>query len=73
MDSKWLPLATASILGQAPGEDIISIDKIVTSCSGLSHHELGLTICELLEWERDNGKLKSRECWDLLNQPTLHK
>ncbi len=49
-------------------EEIISIDKIVTSCSGLSRHELGLTVCELLEWERDNGKLKSRECWDLLNQ-----
>ena len=50
------------------GEEIISIDKIVTSCSGLSRNELGLTVCELLEWERDNGKLKSRECWELLNQ-----
>ena len=50
------------------GEEITSISKIVTSCSGLSRNELGLTVCELLEWERDNGKLKSRECWELLNQ-----
>jgi hypothetical protein len=50
------------------GEEIVSIGKIVTSCSGLSRNELGLTVCELLEWKRDNGKLKSRECWELLNQ-----
>jgi len=49
-------------------EEIISIGKVVTSCNGLSRNELGLTVCELLEWERDNGKLKSRDCWDLLNQ-----
>ncbi|MBT3446896.1 MAG: DUF4338 domain-containing protein [Candidatus Thioglobus sp.] len=49
-------------------EEIISIGKVVASCNGLSRNELGLTVCELLEWERDNGKLKSRDCWDLLNQ-----
>jgi hypothetical protein len=27
MNSKWLPLATASILGQAPGQKLVEIKK----------------------------------------------
>lgn len=44
------------------------IQEVVDSCGGLSRNELAYTVCELLEWMRPNGKLKSRECLDLLVQ-----
>ena len=31
MDSKWLPLATASILGQAPGSGMRNVSEITVS------------------------------------------
>ena len=44
------------------------IAELVLSCGGLSRRELAATVCELLEWRRANGRLKSRECWALLEQ-----
>lgn len=41
---------------------------------GLSREEIAATVCEWLDWRRPNGKLKTRECRDLLlkiNAPTL--
>ena len=36
--------------------------QIITDFPRLSQAELAQTICELLEWRRPNGKLKSAEC-----------
>jgi hypothetical protein len=41
---------------------------ITGSCTGVSRTELAATVCELLDWRRSNGRLKSRECWALLEQ-----
>ena len=49
-------------------EEISAIVRMVSMCAGLSRFELAQTICELLEWRRDNGALKSRECRDLLER-----
>lgn len=42
------------------------IAEVVSSCRGLSRQELANTVCELLEWQRPNGKLKTWECKELL-------
>lgn len=48
--------------------DLELIAEVVESCSGLSRTELGATVCELLEWKRPSGRLKSRECRELLER-----
>ena len=47
-------------------EEISMVRELVDLCSGISRNELAHTVCELLEWKRINGKLKSRECRDFL-------
>lgn len=42
------------------------IEEVVCSCPGLSRQELANTLCELLQWQRPNGKLKTWECKELL-------
>lgn len=42
------------------------VNQVVDSCSGLSREELAATVCELLDWKRFRGQLKTRECRDLL-------
>ena len=42
------------------------ITELTSSCIGLSRTELAATVCELLDWRRANGRLKSRESWALL-------
>jgi hypothetical protein len=42
------------------------IQEVVDSCGGISRNELACTVCELLEWKRPNGRLKNRECLELL-------
>lgn len=42
------------------------IVQVVESCSRLSRAELAATVCELVGWRRSSGRLKSRECRDLL-------
>lgn len=44
------------------------IAEVVGSCRGVSRTELAATVCELLGWRRANGRLKTRECWALLEQ-----
>ncbi|MBF0439829.1 MAG: DUF4338 domain-containing protein [Magnetococcales bacterium] len=48
--------------------DLVEIKEVLDSCSGLSRTELAKTICELLEWTRPSGTLKSRECLEFLEQ-----
>ena len=38
------------------------VRQIVKDFSGLSINEISLTVCELLEWKRPSGRLKSHEC-----------
>lgn len=45
--------------------EIALIREVVDSC-GLSRQELAATVCELLEWHRPSGRLKTREALDLL-------
>jgi hypothetical protein len=49
-------------------EEVSLIQEVVDSCGGISRNELACTVCELLEWVRPNGKLKNRECQELLAQ-----
>jgi hypothetical protein len=49
-------------------KDLTLIGEVVAACQGVSRTELASTVCELLDWRRANGRLKSRECWALLEQ-----
>ena len=48
------------------GEDLALIGNVVSRFGALSRTELANTLCELLEWKRPNGRLKSAECLDFL-------
>jgi hypothetical protein len=48
--------------------EVSLIQEVVDTCGGISRNELANTVCELLEWMRPNGKLKTRECLELLEQ-----
>lgn len=47
-------------------EELIEIREIVNDCSGLSRNELANTVSELFTWKRQNGRLKTMECRQLL-------
>jgi hypothetical protein len=47
-------------------EEVALIGDVVSRFGALSRTELANTVCELLEWKRPNGKLKSWECVDFL-------
>lgn len=58
-----------SFCGQELTADEISlIRQIIAGYPKLSQTELASTICELLDWRRPNGGLKSRECFLFLQQ-----
>jgi hypothetical protein len=44
------------------------IQEVISTCEGLSRHELAHTVCELLDWKRPNGRLKWAEGLQLLEQ-----
>ena len=44
------------------------VHQIIADFPRLSQAELAHTICELLEWRRPNGKLKSPECMEWLQK-----
>ena len=49
-------------------EQLALITQIVTDFGGLSRTELANTVCELFDWARPNGKLKTVECRQFLEQ-----
>ena len=49
-------------------EELALIQEVVETCAGISRTELSHTVCELLEWRRPNGRLKSRECLSFLER-----
>lgn len=50
------------------GGELDLIRQVLKDFPNLSQSELALTICELLEWRRPNGGLKSRECLEFLRK-----
>ena len=60
---------TWNFVGHAVRADELElIRSIVDEFSGLSRMELASTVCELLGWTRATGRLKARECRDLLER-----
>jgi len=49
-------------------KELSLIREVVETCAGISRTELSHTVCELLEWRRPNGRLKSRECLSFLER-----
>lgn len=49
-------------------EQLALITRIVADYGGLTRTELANTVCELLDWTRPNGKLKTVECRLFLEQ-----
>jgi hypothetical protein len=47
-------------------ETLSEIREIVHSCSGISRTELANTVCELWDWKRPRGGLKTVECRQFL-------
>lgn len=47
-------------------EQLRLIRQLLANHPHLSRHELAATVCELLDWRRANGRLKTREGRDLL-------
>jgi hypothetical protein len=48
--------------------EVATIKELSKSLVGLSRTELAATVCELLGWQRASGRLKTRECLDLLER-----
>ena len=46
--------------------EIDDIREIVSTCNGISRTELANTVCELFDWKRPTGKLKTVECRQFL-------
>src|SRR5712691_11716160 len=53
---------------QLSSHELQLIGRLVDDFRTLSLTELAATVCELLDWRRANGTLKTRECFSLLQQ-----
>jgi hypothetical protein len=51
---------------QFSGAELQLICELVKRYAGLSRMELAHTVCELLQWQRNSGGLKARECREFL-------
>ena len=47
-------------------EELTEITEIISSCQGISRTELANTVCELFNWKRPSGRLKTVECRQFL-------
>ena len=55
--------------GLSPNDsELATIQELAQGLLGLSRAELAATVCELLGWQRASGRLKTRECLDLLER-----
>ena len=62
-----MQLETVKFCGQPlNSEDMVLILELAKEFWGIARSELAATICELLEWYRPNGKLKTSECIQFL-------
>jgi len=48
------------------GDEVDQIAEIVSTCNGISRTELASTVCELFDWKRPTGRLKTVECRQFL-------
>lgn len=48
--------------------EVSLICEVVDTCGGIDRKELARTVCELLDFKRVSGGLKTRECRDLLER-----
>jgi hypothetical protein len=63
------PQPSLNFCGQAVNEKTLSfIQQIIERYPNLSRTELANTLCELLEWSRPNGALKTVECRQFLER-----
>lgn len=46
--------------------ELLEIKEIISNCNGISRTELANTVCELFDWKRPTGKLKTVECRQFL-------
>src|SRR5919198_3822185 len=53
---------------QLSAQDVNLIRQLTVDFPNLSLHELASTVSELLNWHRPTGKVKTRECVDLLQR-----
>lgn len=68
-----MPIDELTVAGRIfRAEELSLVRRLVRDYPGLSRHELAATVCELLQWERPNGRLKTRECRDLLERLSEH-
>jgi len=44
------------------------VKSVINDCAGISRTELASTLCEILDWRRHNGKLKTVECRAFLEE-----
>jgi hypothetical protein len=64
---------TVSFCGRVlTASELNLVRQIIADFPRLSQAELARTICELLEWRRPNGKLKSPECVEWLQKLQEH-
>jgi hypothetical protein len=64
---------TVSFCGRVlTASELNLVRQIIADFPNLTRAELAGTICELLEWRRPNGKLKSPECVDWLQKWQEH-
>ncbi len=58
-----------NVVGHQVGpQELDVIRAVVGACGGLSREELAATVCELLGWRRATGRVKARECRDVLER-----
>src|ERR1035438_2714937 len=44
------------------------VKSVISDCAGISRTELASTLCEILDWRHQNGKLKTVECRAFLEE-----
>lgn len=64
-----MPSDALSVAGRSfNARELALVRQLLRQYAGLSRHELAATVCELLQWQRPSGRLKIRECRDLLER-----
>jgi len=54
-------------------QELELVRQLLVNHPHLSRHEVAATVCELLDWRRPSGRLKTRECRDLLQRLVEHE
>lgn len=63
------PLAPVIFCGRAfTATDLALIREVTAACAALGLTEIARTVCELLDWTRPTGRLKTHECRHLLTR-----